>query len=149
MDMNKLREWIELSQSHQASQFWQQVFSQNHGPGSQTGTHTSSQYIQRTAEWPIYDMYVNGDRIYITVEVPGIAKEDIQISVHEKTLTINGSFKTFSEGIHYYVKERRHQTFSRQIEMPDAIEKHKIQTVLQNGLLIMSFPIETDDIPSI
>jgi HSP20 family protein len=106
MDIHKLREWIELSQSYQSEQFWKQVFSQNNRNANQHSNHQGTEQVQQAAEWPIYDMYLYGHTIYITMELPGIQREEIQLTLQDKTLIINGIFKTLAEGIHYYVKEK-------------------------------------------
>jgi HSP20 family protein len=149
MDMDKLKQWIDLSQSYQSDQFWKQVFAQKNGTGV---SHPVEQPFaqgpsQRIVEWPACDMYLSQGNIYITVELAGIPLEDIQLSIQDDYIFINGMSKTVTEGVQYYVKERRHQKFQRKIRLPYLPDSQNPQTAFQNGLLIITFPINENEAP--
>src|SRR5262245_16761226 len=43
---------------------------------------------------PALDMYEDKDNVYVRVEVPGMKKEDIDVSLHNGSLNISGERKT-------------------------------------------------------
>src|SRR5881394_3039445 len=47
---------------------------------------------------PALDLYQNNDNVVARVELPGMRKEDIEISLHDGTLTIGGERKSQSGG---------------------------------------------------
>ncbi|RFU65416.1 Hsp20/alpha crystallin family protein [Peribacillus glennii] len=147
MDMEKLKQWIELSQSYQSEQFWRQVFSQKNGEAG--SSHFDQSFFQgpkqRVSEWPLYDMYLYNGVIWIIIEIPGIRPEEIQLSIQEDTLVVSGNITTIMEGIHYYVKERRNQKFERKIKLPDLPDIEKPQFRFQHGLIIVTYPIREDE----
>jgi HSP20 family protein len=59
-----------------------------------------------------------------TFELPGLAKENVNIDVHNNLLTVSGESKISSERDEhgYAVRERRYGKFSRSIPLPQGIK---------------------------
>ena len=70
---------------------------------------------------PALDLYQNNDNVIAVVELPGMRKEDIEISLHDGTLTIAGERKTeSSNGEKAERSERYIGKFRRSITLPAA-----------------------------
>jgi HSP20 family protein len=91
---------------------------------------------------PSVDMYEKEDNFMVRVELPGVKKEDIDISVTGDTLTIKGERKPPVD-----VKEEECQccevcygSFSRAITLPAAVDAGKIEASYEDGILEIGLP---------
>ncbi len=87
---------------------------------------------------PRVDMYEDDKNIYLFAEIPGMAKEDVQIKLsEERILSLKGSKtrKGDDEGKAYIRSERRFGEFTRNFVLPDNIETDKIKAAYNNGML--------------
>lgn len=66
---------------------------------------------------PLCDIIDKGDRYTISLEVPGIQKEQIEVKATEEYITVSGieENKNVKEEENYVLKERTHMSFSRNI----------------------------------
>ena len=82
------------------------------------------------------------DMIEVTVELPGMEKDDISIEVKDNMLSIAGEKKGETEvkDGNYYMQERSFGTFNRSLALPDNIEINKITSSLKNGVLTINIP---------
>lgn len=96
-----------------------------------------------TAWAPPIDVYETEDRYVITAEVPGLAREQVDLAVHDNRLTIRG---TRSGGIpesatrHYHQVERGHGSFERTFQFADPVEQDRISADLREGVLTITLP---------
>src|SRR5881275_3192109 len=75
---------------------------------------------------PALDLYQNTDNIVAVVELPGMRKEDIEISLHDGTLTIGGEQKREGSGNDKAERTERHVgTFRRSITLPTRVDANK------------------------
>ncbi len=74
---------------------------------------------------------------HIEAELPGVARDQIDISVKDDMLIIKGEKKSFNEEKkdQYHRVERSHGSFYRAIGMPKDIDKEKISAELVDGVL--------------
>ena len=91
---------------------------------------------------PATEMYDKEDKLVVRVELPGMKKEDINVSVLGDTLTISGERSVESEVKQedYYHCERCYGGFSRTITMPGAVETKNIEATYDNGVLEVTLP---------
>src|ERR1700747_2075572 len=72
---------------------------------------------------PALDLYQNNDHLVAVIEVPGMRKEDIEISLHDGALTISGERK--HEGSNGHKAERTERyigKFRRSISLPTRVD---------------------------
>lgn len=95
-----------------------------------------------TAWAPPIDVYETSDRYVLTAEVPGLAREQIDLALEDNRLTIRGARAGESaEGQrHYHQVERGHGAFSRTFEFADAIASDAIAADLRDGVLTVTLP---------
>ncbi len=91
---------------------------------------------------PNLDLYEEKDQIVVKAELPGMTKDDIQVSVVDNILTIQGEKKKEEEnkGKDYYHAERVYGAFVRNLTLPAEINPEKVQAVFQNGVLEIRLP---------
>lgn len=91
---------------------------------------------------PAVDLYENKDNFTVKCEVPGMKKEDIEISLHEGFLTISGERKREEkkqEG-EVYRTERYEGRFSRSLALPSKVNSEKINATYKDGVLTVVLP---------
>ena len=90
---------------------------------------------------PSLDLYETGDHLVAVVELPGMRKEDIDISLHDGTLTISGERKREgSKGETAQRTERYVGTFRRSIALPTRVDPNKVSATYQDGILKVTLP---------
>src|SRR5437899_12824271 len=90
---------------------------------------------------PPLDLYQNNDNIVAVVELPGMRKEDIEISLHAGTLTIAGERKSeSSNGEKAERTERYIGKFRRSIALPTRVDANKISATYRDGILTVTLP---------
>ena len=89
---------------------------------------------------PALDVYQDKDQFTVVVELPGLKKEDIELSLQDGTLTVTGERKqerTASEG---YKNERFYGRFQRSVTLPASVDGRKVKASYQDGLLRVNLP---------
>lgn len=92
------------------------------------------------------DVYQTDDEVVVKAEMPGMAKEDIELSVSDSTLTIKGEKKR-EEKVeeHDYVRaERSFGMLSRSIDLPCDVAADRVTARMVNGVLEVHAP-KTED----
>jgi HSP20 family protein len=90
---------------------------------------------------PALDLYESGDHFVAVVELPGMRKEVIDISLHDGTLTISGERKRENNnGETAQRTERYVGTFRRSISLPTRVDPSKVSATYQDGILTVTLP---------
>ena len=90
---------------------------------------------------PALDLYQSNDNVVAVVELPGMRKEDIEISLHEGTLTIDGERKhEISNGNKAERTERYVGKFRRSITLPARVDASKVSATYKDGILTVTLP---------
>jgi HSP20 family protein len=91
---------------------------------------------------PMVDLYEEKDDIVVKAELPGMEKENIEVNLTERTLTIKGEKKKEEEtkDKDYYRSERSYGAFLRTLELPKEVHADKIKANFKNGVLEVRLP---------
>jgi HSP20 family protein len=89
---------------------------------------------------PALDVYQNKDQFTVLVELPGLKKEDIEISLQDGTLTVTGERKHERKGAEGYKSERFYGRFQRSVTLPATIDGSTVKASYQDGLLKVVLP---------
>ncbi len=91
---------------------------------------------------PRLDMFEEKDDLVVRAELPGIKKEDIDVSLEGDCLNIKAEKKQeeLSEESSYYTSERCFGDYSRSISLPFPVNGDKISATFENGLLEIRLP---------
>ncbi|MBI5902743.1 MAG: Hsp20/alpha crystallin family protein [Deltaproteobacteria bacterium] len=91
---------------------------------------------------PNVDMFSTPSEVVIEVELPGVRKEDIDVSQVKNSITIK-AFKVEcyeDEKINYVCMERVFGRFFRIIEIPCPVDTVRVKAVLKDGVLTLNIP---------
>jgi HSP20 family protein len=110
------------------------VFSRFAGAPAATGA--------RRGVFPAVNLYESADGYTLTAELPGVAPEDIEVSVERSTVAIRGERKIDygKEAGSAHRLERQAGAFRRAFELPSEIDPDKIEAVHRNGVLLLRIP---------
>jgi HSP20 family protein len=99
--------------------------------------------------FPAMNVWTDENGAIVTAELPGVAPDDIDISVTGDTLTVKGSRQPdeLEEGGTYHRRERRYGNFTRAFQLPFQVEPDKVEASFGNGVLQISLPRAEQDIP--
>lgn len=102
-----------------------------------------------TREFPLVNVWMDGDRAIITSELPGVDPRDVDISVAGKSVTLRGSRTTEDacEGEGCHRQERWSGKFARSIELPYVVDQDKVEARFNKGLLQLTLPRAEADKP--
>ena len=82
------------------------------------------------------------DHFLVRADLPGIKKEELNISVTGNLLTLKGERKgeTETKGRDYFYSERFYGAFSRTLELPTEVEADKMKAAYKDGVLELTLP---------
>ncbi|MFQ5708065.1 MAG: Hsp20/alpha crystallin family protein [bacterium] len=88
------------------------------------------------------DIAEDNDNFYLSVELPGIPREDVKLKYEEGLLTITGEKKGEKEekDMNYHRVERSYGKFERSFRVPSRIVSDKIDANFANGVLTVTLP---------
>lgn len=122
------------------------------GPSDLTST-TGQQLGQSRGRqwWPAAqhmrcDVHEDKDKYTVTAELPGVAKDEVRVSLDNGLLTISGDKKeekvdeSDRGGRHLRRAERRYGSFSRSFRLPTASEADKVSAKFEHGVLSLIIP---------
>jgi len=91
---------------------------------------------------PALDLYENKDSLVVKAELPGMKKEDIEISLHDGSLIISGERKGESEGEEGETSrsERFFGRFQRALELPKPVDPNQVKACYKDGVLTVTLP---------
>jgi HSP20 family protein len=96
-----------------------------------------------TGGWaPSLDVYDEKDRFLVSVELPGLKKEEIGLSVHDGVLTVSGERKHEREGREgeTFRSERYFGKFQRSVTLPAAVNTADVTATYKDGVLLIDLP---------
>jgi HSP20 family protein len=88
------------------------------------------------------DVSENENEFVVKASLPGIKPEDVQITVHGDTLTIQGEskFEEEKKGERWHLRERRSGSFQRSIVLTTPVNSDKAQAQFEHGVLTLTLP---------
>ena len=118
--------------------------------------------IWRTSDWeselqnmldvrvPAVDIAETQRGFHITAELPGMKKEDVEVSVSQGLLTIKGEKREEREEKEKgsYLSERRFGAFQRSFRLPSQADADRIEAKFDNGVLTLTVPKSAEALKS-
>jgi HSP20 family protein len=102
-------------------------------PASGTGSRTWA---------PSVDMYATKDDLVVTLEVPGVAEKDVNVSITGDLLTVKGErrFENQVKEQDLLHVERTYGKFERLIQLPMAVQADRVKATYRDGVLEIKLP---------
>lgn len=115
------------SQNNKVMQYWMSGY----------GTGRGSQGNDSPGHWvPTTDVIMReGGDLEITMELPGVRREDINVSLAGGDLTVSGQKDGRDESAEYYTSERYSGPFQRTVSLPDGLTRDRISCNFERGTL--------------
>lgn len=103
---------------------------------------------RRSTFVPSIDVSETEDQFLITAELPGMDKEDIDISLENNRLSISGerSFEKEDKGKKYHRVESSYGSFERSFQLPDNVDEESISATYEDGLLNINIDKSEDKV---
>ncbi len=101
-------------------------------------------------EWlPSVDVIDEKDRLRVKADLPGVNKDDVEISVEDGVLTIKGERKSEKEekDKNYYRKECFYGSFERSISLPVEVDVERAEASYKDGVLEIVLPKKEESKP--
>ncbi len=91
---------------------------------------------------PSVDMEEKNNSYIVRVDIPGLNKDKIEITVRGEILTIQGMRESINQeqSGSYYTQERSYGSFSRSLRLPGPVDEGNIKADYQNGVLTITLP---------
>jgi HSP20 family protein len=91
---------------------------------------------------PSMDIFEAGGDIVVKAELPGMKKEDIEVTVTDSSITISGEKKKEDEvkKKNYYKYERSYGSFCRTFSLPTTVKTDKVKSTFKDGILEIRMP---------
>jgi HSP20 family protein len=95
------------------------------------------QTVTAAAFAPAVDVYENGEKVVLKLDVPGIKEEDLDIRVENQTLSVRGERKFESEEKeeNFHRIERRYGSFFRSFSLPTTVDTENVEASYNAGVL--------------
>ncbi|WP_248930546.1 Hsp20/alpha crystallin family protein [Paenibacillus hamazuiensis] len=139
-EMDKIKEWLELAQQHDETDFWRTVLERG-TPGVSGSSQEEAEENDKIAMFPAVDIFYEEYTNLVVMELPGAFKEDVQVTVSGNVLTVRGFIKHPTDSPQTAIKtERFYGPFERSIVLPQLGEPPRISARLDRGLLLIRYP---------
>jgi HSP20 family protein len=98
--------------------------------------------VALSAWTPAVDIFEGDSEYLIKLELPEVSREDVKISLHDQTLTINGERKIENEDKRdgYHRVERSYGQFYRSFTLPPNVNVEAINAQFKDGVLRLTLP---------
>lgn len=103
-------------------------------PQTMEETRSQKRYIT-----PPVDIYENADGLMVMADLPGVAKDALDIRVENNVLTIQGT-PHYEAPAEHVRREFELVNFFRQFELSDQVDRTKISAELKHGVLALHLP---------
>ncbi len=91
---------------------------------------------------PALDLYEDKENFVVKVELPGMKREDIEVSLHEGSLSLSGERKSEEKyaDAEVYRTERFFGRFQRTVTLPTPVAAEKVKAAYKDGVLTITLP---------
>ncbi|MDP9429841.1 MAG: Hsp20/alpha crystallin family protein [Actinomycetota bacterium] len=88
------------------------------------------------------DVWQADDGYHIALDLPGVDPGSVEITCERNTLTIRAERRAeYEEGHNVLLAERPQGTFTRQLQVGDALDTDKVQATYDSGVLVLTIPM--------
>jgi HSP20 family protein len=102
-----------------------------------------------TPSYPAVNLWADEESVIARAELPGLGPDDIDISIDDGDLTLNGqrTREEQPENATYHRQERNYGSFTRSIRLPFKIEADEVEATMKDGVLTLTLPRAEEDKP--
>lgn len=148
MEIDKLKQWLDVAQQYQSQNFWNQIFSEKSAGFSDPKTMAAPFSVAQEYT-PKCDLFELDGLVIAEIELPGLKEKDLQISLHDQSLLITGDFRTLQPKGKYFLKERANRKFKKELTLPLPILPSQSTYHLSDGVLVITMPYDKENMESV
>lgn len=123
MDMNKFKDWMEMAKNLHGKDFWSSIFDQANFNMSRK---VSDMFQSSETAFPRVDMYHNSVEHVIVIELPGLDKQNIHVTIEGANLRVKGAVPATYQSYQQTMGERFIGEFDRLIPLPEIVKKRML-----------------------
>jgi HSP20 family protein len=88
-------------------------------------------------DFPPINIWLGENSVVVTAELPGVKRDDVNISLHDEVLTLEGSRQPqlHEQDVKWHRRERAYGNFTRTVQLPFRVDPDKVQARYSNGVL--------------
>ncbi|QDT47109.1 Spore protein SP21 [Symmachiella dynata] len=105
---------------------------------------TTDKMVDKTTEEvlnPRVDISETNEALILTVDLPGVAEEDVDITLHKQVLTIEAKkTECRHEGVNPYYVEHSAGLYQRRFKLTEEVDRDGIDATLKDGVLRLTLP---------
>jgi HSP20 family protein len=102
----------------------------------------------RLERWdPLADVEEHGDAYTIEIELPGVRRDDVDIELLDRTLTVSGEVKEKERTGVLHRRTRRVGRFHYAVTLPGEVDPEGVEASLREGVLTVRVPKSADAKP--
>jgi HSP20 family protein len=92
-----------------------------------------------TGDWaPVVDILETDNEFVLKVELPGVEKDDVQVVIDNRILTVKGEKKNDDQEKKIHRTECRYGSFVRHFTLPQDVDVDKVEATCKNGVLSLT-----------
>ncbi len=96
--------------------------------------------LSNTTWSPAVDIHEDQNAYHVSIDLPGIKPEEIEVTAHNNVLSIRGARKVVNEDKEQKRSERIYGAFLREFSMPENADLDRIEAKSNNGVLDLYIP---------
>jgi HSP20 family protein len=155
MDIEKLKQWMDIAQNMHGGDFWKNIFDQEFAKqfiNDQTLNSSFSEFKGHTPQdeqaprkeksprtFPLIDLIEGDQEVLVLIELPGVSKEKVELGLNGNMLTIKGVATPLHTQLKPSYSERFYGEFKREIKLPDTVSPNELSAKFGNGILFVSY----------
>lgn len=99
-------------------------------------------WAELTESWPAVELVEEDGEYLLSAEIPGIKKEDLDVSVEDGVLTLRGEKKSARDETKgkVHIRERTFGSFERSFTLPSSVASDKIKADIKDGVIHVHMP---------
>lgn len=100
-------------------------------------TTSISESTEEAEYGPAVDVYQTDDEVVVKAQLPGVKKDDVDVSIQDNTLTIRAETKREEEVDEdgYFRRELRYGTYARRLPLPAPVDEEQVSAKMEDGVL--------------
>jgi len=105
-------------------------------------SNTGREDMMNGAWMPKVDIYENKESLVLEAELPGMSRDDFELSFENNVLTLRGErkFENKTDQENYHRIERSYGSFTRSFTLPQTVTADGAKAEFENGILLVSLP---------
>jgi HSP20 family protein len=144
MDMEKLKQWMEVTKTMHGGDFWNNIFEQDFAKQFMNEEHSKmdgqpSRNEKNPSLFPVFEILEGNQEVVVMIELPGVLKDNIKLDLAGNTLTIKGTVLPIHPHLNRSYTERYYGEFQRKIPLPDTVSSKQLSAKFWQGILFVSY----------